>query len=145
MIVISARDLGKVMTQRCLLTKAWGPTHVEDSQYLRAYVGQLRAKLGEAAWLLRTEPGVGPGTGCWTKPGEALRSARVAGPGNGVVADHHARRAFASAAAGFPAAQPQGPGGAVSANGRNMLTEAYHASSPGWSGRHGSSAKRKSR
>lgn len=54
-----ARDLGKVVTQRRLLTEIWGPAHVEDSQYLRVYVGQLRQKLGEAARLLRTEPGVG--------------------------------------------------------------------------------------
>ena len=54
-----ARDLGKVVTQRRLLTEVWGPAHAEDSQYLRVYVGQLRAKLGAAAGLLRTEPGVG--------------------------------------------------------------------------------------
>lgn len=54
-----ARDLGKVVTQRRLLTEVWGPAHAEDSQYLRVYVGQLRAKLGDAARLLRTEPGVG--------------------------------------------------------------------------------------
>ena len=33
--------------------------HVEDAQYLRVYVGQLRQKLGPAAGLLRTEPAVG--------------------------------------------------------------------------------------
>nr|WP_246503906.1 response regulator [Plastoroseomonas arctica] len=54
-----ARDLGRVVMQRRLLTEVWGPAHVEDNQYLRVYVGQLRAKLGEAARLLRTEPGVG--------------------------------------------------------------------------------------
>jgi two-component system KDP operon response regulator KdpE len=54
-----ARDLGRVVTQRRLLTEVWGPAHAEDSQYLRVYVGQLRAKLGAAAGLLRTEAGVG--------------------------------------------------------------------------------------
>lgn len=54
-----ARDLGRVLTQRRLLTEVWGPAHIEDSQYLRVYVGQLRAKLGTAASRLRTEPGVG--------------------------------------------------------------------------------------
>ncbi|MBS7790099.1 response regulator [Roseococcus sp. SDR] len=54
-----ARNLGRVVTQRRLLGEIWGPAHVEDSQYLRVYVGQLRAKLGPAARLLRTEPGVG--------------------------------------------------------------------------------------
>lgn len=54
-----ARHAGRVVTQRRLLTEVWGPAHAEDSQYLRVYVGQLRQKLGEAAVLLRTEPGVG--------------------------------------------------------------------------------------
>jgi two-component system KDP operon response regulator KdpE len=54
-----AQGLGKVVTQRRLLTAVWGPAHVEDAPYLRVYVGQLRVKLGVAAGLLRTEPGVG--------------------------------------------------------------------------------------
>ncbi len=54
-----ARDAGKVVTGRRLLTSVWGPAHAEDAQYLRVYVGQLRAKLGTAASLIRTEPGVG--------------------------------------------------------------------------------------
>ena len=54
-----SRDVGKVVTGNRLLTTVWGPAHAEDAQYLRVYVGQLRAKLGTAARLLRTEPGVG--------------------------------------------------------------------------------------
>ncbi|PWS36066.1 DNA-binding response regulator [Falsiroseomonas bella] len=50
---------GRVVTQRQLLTAVWGPAHVEDAQYLRVYVGHLRQKLGPAAGLIRTEPGVG--------------------------------------------------------------------------------------
>jgi two-component system KDP operon response regulator KdpE len=50
---------GRVVTQRQLLTAVWGPAHAEDTQYLRVYVGHLRQKLGEAARLIRTEPGVG--------------------------------------------------------------------------------------
>ncbi|MCU0890074.1 MAG: response regulator [Rubritepida sp.] len=50
---------GRVVTQRQLLTAVWGPAHVEDAQYLRVYVGHLRQKLGPAASLIRTEPGVG--------------------------------------------------------------------------------------
>ena len=50
---------GRVVTQRQLLTAVWGPAHVEDAQYLRVYVGHLRQKLGSAAGLIRTEPGVG--------------------------------------------------------------------------------------
>ncbi|TDH59741.1 response regulator [Dankookia rubra] len=50
---------GRVVTQRQLLTAVWGPAHVEDAQYLRVYIGHLRQKLGPAAGLIRTEPGVG--------------------------------------------------------------------------------------
>lgn len=50
---------GRVITQRQLLSAVWGPAHAEDTQYLRVYVGHLRQKLGPAARLIRTEPGVG--------------------------------------------------------------------------------------
>ena len=50
---------GRVVTQRQLLTAVWGPAHADDPQYLRVYVGHLRQKLGTAAGLIRTEPGVG--------------------------------------------------------------------------------------
>ena len=50
---------GRVITQRQLLAAVWGPAHVEDAQYLRVYIGHLRQKLGPAAGLIRTEPGVG--------------------------------------------------------------------------------------
>jgi len=36
---------GKVMTHRQLLREVWGPTHVEDTHYLRVYMGHLRQKL----------------------------------------------------------------------------------------------------
>lgn len=50
---------GRVITQRQLLTTVWGPAHGEDAQYLRVYIGHLRQKLGPAAGLIRTEPGIG--------------------------------------------------------------------------------------
>lgn len=53
---------GKVVMQRQLLEQVWGPAHVEDTQYLRVYIGQLRQKLGDDAGrpaLILTEPGVG--------------------------------------------------------------------------------------
>ena len=50
---------GRVVTRRQLLHAVWGPAHAEDAQYLRVYVGHLRQKLGAAARLIRTEPGVG--------------------------------------------------------------------------------------
>ena len=35
------------MTQQQLLKDIWGPTHVEDTHYLRVVVGHLRQKLGD--------------------------------------------------------------------------------------------------
>ncbi|MFT8246874.1 response regulator transcription factor [Roseomonas sp. BN140053] len=54
-----AKARGRVLTHRQLLLAVWGPAHTADGQYLRVYVGHLRQKLGPAASLLRTEPGVG--------------------------------------------------------------------------------------
>ena len=59
LLALLARNAGRVVTHRQLLTAVWGPAHAEDVQYLRVYVGQLRHKLGAASGLLRTEPGVG--------------------------------------------------------------------------------------
>lgn len=42
-----ARHLGRVVTQQQLLKDIWGPTHVEDTHYLRVVVGHLRQKLGD--------------------------------------------------------------------------------------------------
>ncbi|PUE29570.1 two-component system response regulator KdpE [Limnohabitans sp. Jir61] len=56
------RQAGQVVTHRQLLVDVWGAEHVDQTQYLRLYMGQLRAKLEpnptEPALLL-TEPGVG--------------------------------------------------------------------------------------
>ena len=53
---------GKVLTHRYLLREVWGPGAVEETQYLRVYIGQLRQKLevdpAQPRYLL-TEPGVG--------------------------------------------------------------------------------------
>lgn len=57
-----ARHAGKVLTHRQLLVEVWGPTHVEDSHYLRIYMSQLRQKLetdpAKPEYLI-TESGVG--------------------------------------------------------------------------------------
>lgn len=53
---------GRVLTHKDLLTSIWGPAHVEDTQYLRVFIGQLRQKIEadpSAPRLIRTEPGVG--------------------------------------------------------------------------------------
>lgn len=53
---------GKVLTQRQLLQRVWGPAYVERPHYLRIYMSRLRAKLEDdparPKWLL-TEVGVG--------------------------------------------------------------------------------------
>lgn len=53
---------GRVITQPQLLRELWGPTHQQDTHYLRILVGKLRHKLGDDAsaprWIA-TEPGVG--------------------------------------------------------------------------------------
>ena len=59
LLVCLAQARGRVLTQQQLLTAVWGPAHSDESQYLRVYVGHLRQKLGRAAGLLKTEPGVG--------------------------------------------------------------------------------------
>jgi two-component system KDP operon response regulator KdpE len=44
------------------LENVWGPSHREDVQYLRVYIGQLREKLGESPGLPKyivNEPGIG--------------------------------------------------------------------------------------
>lgn len=51
-----------VITQTQLLQEIWGPTHQEDSHYLRIIVSHLRQKLGEdpaEPKYLKTEAGVG--------------------------------------------------------------------------------------
>jgi two-component system KDP operon response regulator KdpE len=59
LLSLLARNVGRVLTHRQLLTAVWGPAHAEDVQYLRVYIGQLRNKLGPAGKLIATEPGVG--------------------------------------------------------------------------------------
>ena len=53
---------GKLVTQSGLLSHIWGPSHTQDSQYLRNIVRQLRIKLQDDAsnpQYLETEPGIG--------------------------------------------------------------------------------------
>ncbi|MEX1228367.1 MAG: response regulator transcription factor [Marinobacter sp.] len=53
---------GRVVTQTQLLSKIWGPSHGDDSHYLRVVVGRLRQKLGDNPdnpSLIETESGVG--------------------------------------------------------------------------------------
>ena len=61
-LALLARHLGRVVTQQHLLKEIWGPSHAEDSHYLRVVVGHLRQKLGDdpaAPRFIVTEAGVG--------------------------------------------------------------------------------------
>ena len=56
------RHAGKVLTHRQLLKEVWGPPYVDQLQYVRVYMGQLRHKLEVDATrprYLLTEPNVG--------------------------------------------------------------------------------------
>ena len=56
------RQAGRVLSHRALLADVWGPEAVDQTQYLRLYMGQLRAKLERQPAdprLLLTEAGVG--------------------------------------------------------------------------------------
>ena len=60
LLLLLARNRGRVLTHRQILTAIWGHAHTEDIAYLRVYIGQLRRKLGaEFAALIITEPGIG--------------------------------------------------------------------------------------
>ena len=62
LLQVLLRHAGKVVTQRQLLKQVWGPEHLDEAQYLRVFMGQLRRKLeADPAHPkhLITEPGVG--------------------------------------------------------------------------------------
>ena len=62
LLVALIANAGKVITHRQLLREVWGPSHVENSHYLRIYVSHLRQKLEidpTQPRHLQTEIGVG--------------------------------------------------------------------------------------
>lgn len=53
---------GRMLTHKEILREVWGSAHCDDTQYLRVFVGQLRAKIAShrsVPDLIMTEPGVG--------------------------------------------------------------------------------------
>ena len=53
---------GKVVTHRQLLRDVWGPSHEEDTHYLRVHMANLRKKIEDAAEhpaFLKTDSGIG--------------------------------------------------------------------------------------
>jgi len=62
LLILFAQNEGKVLTHQFLLKQIWGPTYVNESQYLRVYIAQLRKKIEKdpnRPQHLVTESGVG--------------------------------------------------------------------------------------
>jgi two-component system KDP operon response regulator KdpE len=45
LLTLLIANVGRVLTHRQLLREVWGPSHAEQSHYLRIYMGHLRQKL----------------------------------------------------------------------------------------------------
>jgi two-component system KDP operon response regulator KdpE len=62
LLALFVKNAGRVLTHRFILEQVWGPTHAEETQYTRVYVGQLRKKIeddpSDPKYLL-TESGIG--------------------------------------------------------------------------------------
>ena len=62
LLALFARNEGKVLTHQYLLNEVWGPGYLNQSQYLRVYIAQLRKKIEQdpnrPVYIL-TESGVG--------------------------------------------------------------------------------------
>ena len=62
LLCVLARHAGRVLTHRQILAAVWGPAHHNDTQYLRVFIGQLRAKIEDdpaQPSIIRTEAGIG--------------------------------------------------------------------------------------
>ena len=61
LLLLFARNAGKVITHRVLLTNVWGAQSAQQPEYLRVFIGQLRKKLqgNTQKEYIQTEPWVG--------------------------------------------------------------------------------------
>jgi len=62
LLALFARNEGKVLTHQYLLREVWGPGYINQSQYLRVFIAQLRKKIEADAnrpQYITTESGVG--------------------------------------------------------------------------------------
>jgi two-component system KDP operon response regulator KdpE len=62
LLVYFMRHPGKVVTHRALLSALWGPNSVEQNEYLRVFIGQIRKKIESdpaSPRYLLTEPWIG--------------------------------------------------------------------------------------
>lgn len=62
LLALLIRNEGKVLTHQYLLKQVWGPSYINESQYLRVFVAQLRKKIeldpNRPSYIV-TESGVG--------------------------------------------------------------------------------------
>jgi two-component system KDP operon response regulator KdpE len=62
LLSLFARNEGKVLTHQYLLRDVWGPGYINQTQYLRVFIGQLRKKVENdpnRPELILTESGIG--------------------------------------------------------------------------------------
>ena len=62
LLALLARNEGKVLTHQFLLRAIWGPGYINQSQYLRVFIAQIRKKIEDdpnRPKYLLTESGVG--------------------------------------------------------------------------------------
>lgn len=56
------KNIDRILTHNYLLKEIWGPSHVEDTQYLRVFIGQIRKKIeddGSSPKYIITDSGIG--------------------------------------------------------------------------------------
>ena len=62
LLTLLVKNEGKVLTHHYLLNEVWGPSYIDQSQYLRVYIAQLRKKIEDdpnRPVHIHTESGVG--------------------------------------------------------------------------------------
>lgn len=62
LLSLLARNDNKVLTHQYLLKEVWGPSYVEQTQYLRVFIGQIRRKIEDDPdhpSIIITEPCIG--------------------------------------------------------------------------------------
>ena len=62
LLALLAKNENRVLTHQFLLLKVWGPGYIEQSQYLRVFIAQLRKKIEDDPnhpAIIITEPAIG--------------------------------------------------------------------------------------
>ena len=67
LLTLLAKNEGRVLTHQYILKEVWGMGYVEQTQYLRVFIAQIRKKIEDnpsKPTLLNTESGIGYRFGC---------------------------------------------------------------------------------